>query len=122
MERKQCTNIDEYISMFPEQVQRLLQQVRAAIRKAAPEATEKISYGIPTFYLSGNLVHFGAYKNHIGFYPSPAGLNVFKKELAIYKGSKGSVHFPLDMPIPVDLIKKIVTIRVGQNLEKIRKV
>ena len=111
--------IDEYIAQFPEDVQEKLQQVRAIVRKAAPATEEKIGYGIPTFTLNGkNLVHFGGFKNHIGFYPAPQGLEEFKKELAGYKGAKGSVQFPLDKPLPVTLIKKIVKFRVKGNIEK----
>ena len=107
--------IDEYIALFPKEVQAKLKQVRAAIIKAAPKATEAIKYGIPTYVLNGNLVHFGGYKTHIGFYPSPRGLEEFKKELAAYKGGKGTVQFPLDEPIPVGLITKIVKYRVAMN-------
>ena len=110
--------IDEYIAGFPPDVQEILQKVRATIRKAAPEAEEAIKYGIPTFTLKGNLVHFGAYKKHIGFYPAPTGLEEFKEELSAYEGSKGTVRFPLDKPIPFDLISKIVKFRVQENLER----
>jgi uncharacterized protein YdhG (YjbR/CyaY superfamily) len=113
-------NIDEYISNFPAEIQILLEQVRATIRKAAPEAKEAIKYGMPTFVLNGNLVHFAAFKNHIGFYPVPTGIEAFKKELSVYKGGKGSVQFPLDKPMPLDLIIKIVKFRVKENLEKAR--
>ena len=110
--------IDQYIAGFPPDVQEILQKVRATIRKAAPEAEEAIKYGIPTFTLKGNLVHFGAYKKHIGFYPAPTGLEEFKEELSAYEGSKGTVRFPLDKPIPFDLISKIVKFRVQENLER----
>lgn len=113
-------NIDEYISNFPAEIQILLEQVRATIKKAAPEAKEAIKYGMPTFVLNGNLVHFAAFKNHIGFYPVPTGIEAFKKELSVYKGGKGSVKFPLDKPMPLDLIIKIVKFRVKENLEKAR--
>ena len=113
-------DIDEYIASFPEEVRAALQQVRAAIRKAAPDASETISYAIPTFVLHGNLVHFGGYKNHIGFYATPTGHEAFKEELAAYKQGKGSVQFPLDEPMPLDLITRIVKFRVGKNLEKAR--
>jgi len=109
--------IDEYIASFPEETRVLLTQLRDAIRKASPEAEEKISYGIPTFTLKGNLVHFAAYKNHIGFYPAPAGIEAFRKELSPYKGAKGSVKFPINKPIPLDLIIKIVKFRTRQNQE-----
>ena len=112
------TTIDEYIAGFPPNVRRLLRQVRATIRKAAPKAEEKISYQIPTFFLHGNLVHFGAFKEHIGFYPAPMGLKEFEKELSKYAGSKGSVRFPLDQPMPLGLITRIVKFRVKKNLER----
>lgn len=110
------STIDEYISVFPEDVQKILQMIRATIQKAAPEAKEAIKYAIPTFVLKGNLVHFAAYKNHIGFYPAPSGLQAFKEELSGYKGAKGSVQFPIDQPLPLDLIAKIVEFRVKENL------
>lgn len=110
------TTIDEYIAGFPVGVQKILQEVREVIKQAAPEAEETISYGIPTFKLQGNLVHFGGYKSHIGFYPAPRGLEKFKEELSAYEGSKGTVKFPLDKPIPYDLIRKIVAFRVQDNL------
>nr|WP_068888725.1 DUF1801 domain-containing protein [Pedobacter panaciterrae] len=109
-------NIDEYIASFPDDVQEILQELRATIRKAAPEAEEKISYAIPTFAFKGNLVHFAAYKKHIGFYPAPSGLEAFKEELSSYKGAKGSVQFPIDKPLPFPLITKIVKFRVIENL------
>lgn len=112
------TNIDEYIAQFPKDVQEILQELRAIIRKAAPDAEEAISYQMPTFKLKGNLVHFAAYKNHIGFYPAPRGIEAFKEELSAYKGGKGSVQFPIDKPLPLDLISKIVHYRVIENLEK----
>ena len=111
-------NIDEYIADFPKDVQKLLQQLRSTIKKAAPKAEEKIAYGIPTFTLNGNLVHFGAYKTHIGFYPAPSGLEAFEKELAPYVTGKGTAQFPLDKPLPLDLITQIVNFRVMKNLEK----
>lgn len=109
-------NIDEFISAYPEDQQKMLTEMRQVIRKAAPKATEKICYGIPTFYLNGNLVHFSGYKNHIGFYPAPSGILAFKKELAAYKTSKGAVQFPLDQALPAALILKIVKYRVKENL------
>ncbi len=111
-------NIDDYIAGFPEDVQAILQKVRATIRKAAPDAEEKISYQIPTFTLKGNLVHFGAFKKHIGFFPASSGIQKFKKELAVYEGSKGTVRFPLDKPIPFGLISKITKFRVKENLAR----
>ena len=114
----QPTTIDEYIAQFPEDVQRVLSEIRAVIREAAPEATEKISYSAPTFFLRGNLVHFAAHKQHIGFYPTPSGIEAFQAELAPYKQSKGAVQFPLDQPIPYELISRIVKFRVAENLKK----
>jgi uncharacterized protein YdhG (YjbR/CyaY superfamily) len=110
--------IDEYITGFPADIQEILQKIRSTVREAAPEAKERISYQMPTFALSGNLVHFAAYKNHIGFYPVPSGIEAFKEELSQYEGGKGSVQFPLDQPIPYDLISRIVKFRVKENLEK----
>jgi uncharacterized protein YdhG (YjbR/CyaY superfamily) len=110
--------IDDYIAGFPPDVQAILQQIRQTIHEAAPEATEKISYAMPTFYLHGNLVHFAAFKTHIGFYPVPTGIEKFKKELSQYKQGKGSVQFPLDQPMPLDLISRIVKFRVKENKEK----
>ena len=110
--------IDAYIAGFPTGIQKILQQVRVTIKKAAPQAAETIKYAMPTFTLNGNLVHFAAFKNHIGFYPAPMGIEAFKKELSVYKGAKGSVQFPLDQPMPLALITKIVAFRVTQNLEK----
>ncbi len=108
---KQLTTIDEYISGFPDEVQTILQNVRMTIKNAAPDAKECIKYGIPTFVLNGNLVHFGGFKNHIGFYPAPSGISKFSDELSIYKGAKGSVQFPLDKAIPYGLISRIVEFR-----------
>jgi len=112
------TGIDEYIANFPKDIQVILKKIRTTIRKAAPNAEEAIKYQMPTFVLGGNLVHFAAFKNHIGFYPVPTGIEKFKKELSVYKGAKGSVQFPLDKPIPYELIGKIVKSRVKENLEK----
>jgi uncharacterized protein YdhG (YjbR/CyaY superfamily) len=113
---EKVNNIDEYIVGFPVNIQKLLQQVRETIKKAAPGAGETIKYAIPTFTLNGgNLVHFAAFKNHIGFYPTPHGIQAFEKELSAYKGAKGSVQFPLDQPMPLQLISKIVKYRVTQN-------
>jgi uncharacterized protein YdhG (YjbR/CyaY superfamily) len=117
-DRTSARNIDEYIAGFPGDVQAVLQQIRATIRKAAPEAQETINYGIPTFTLHGNLVHFAAFKKHIGFYPTPSGIEKFKAELAGYESAKGSVQFPLDKPIPYELITQIVTFRVEENRGK----
>ena len=109
------TTIDAYIAAFPDDVQSILQQIRRTIHDAAPEATEAISYQMPTFKLHGNLVHFGAFKNHIGFYPVPSGIEAFQDELAAYKQGKGSIQFPLDRPMPFDLIRRIVEYRVQEN-------
>lgn len=111
-------NIDEYIAGFPDKVKRKLQQVRTIIKHNAPDAEETISYAMPTFTLNGNLVHFAAFKNHIGFYPTPLGIDEFEKELSVYKQGKGSVQFPLDKTMPSDLISRIVKFRVKKNLEK----
>jgi uncharacterized protein YdhG (YjbR/CyaY superfamily) len=111
-------NIDEYIAGFPQDVQAMLEKIRTTIRRAAPGAEETISYQIPTFTLKGNLVHFAAFKKHIGFYPTSTGIAKFKDELAAYKSAKGSVQFPLDKPIPYGLIGRIVRFRVRENLER----
>jgi uncharacterized protein YdhG (YjbR/CyaY superfamily) len=110
--------IDEYIAQFPEDVQQILTRIRAVIHEAAPQAVERISYQMPAFYLKGNLVYFGAHKQHIGFYPTGSGIEAFKEEVAAYKGSKGAVQFPLDEPIPYELISKMVKFRVAENLKK----
>ena len=111
-------NIDEYIAGFPQEVRGILKKIRATIRAAAPDAEEAIKYRMPTFILEGNLVHFAAFKNHIGFYPTPTGIEKFKDELSVYEGAKGSVRFPLEEPVPFGLISKIVKLRVKENLEK----
>jgi len=118
MNNSKPANIDEYIARFPKDVLGILGQLRATIRKAAPNAEEAISYQMPTFRLKGNLVHFAAYKNHIGFYPTPSGIEKFKKELSVYEGAKGSVKFPIDKPLPFDLVSEIVKFRVQENLER----
>ena len=117
-DRRAPSTIDEYIAGFPPEVQAILEKVRRTIRKAAPGAEETIKYQMPTFTLKGNLVHFAAFNTHIGFYPVPTGIEKFKKELAGYKGGKGSVQFPLDQPIPYGLISKIVKFRVKDNLAR----
>jgi uncharacterized protein YdhG (YjbR/CyaY superfamily) len=109
------SSIDEYIETFPTLVQEKLQEIRLTIHESAPEATEAISYQMPTFKLNGNLVHFAAYEHHIGFYPIPTGMEAFKEELSHYKTGKGSVQFPLDQPLPLDLIRRIVEFRVKEN-------
>ncbi len=107
--------IDWYIAAFPKNVQGILKKLRKTIRETAPEAEETIAYGIPTFKQNGNLVHFAAFKRHIGFYPTPSAIAAFKKELSSYKQAKGSVQFPIDEPIPFGLVKKIVKFRVKEN-------
>jgi uncharacterized protein YdhG (YjbR/CyaY superfamily) len=118
MKTTQAANIDEYIAGYPDNIQHLLQEMRTTIRQAAPEAEEAIKYGIPTFTLKGNLVHFGAFKNHIGFYPTPGGIAEFKEDLSVYDGDKGTIRFPIDKPLPLALISKMVKFRVHKNLEK----
>ena len=115
--RKKFKTIDEYISVFSPSVQKILSQLRETIRDVAPKAEETISYGIPTFKLKGNLVHFAAFKNHIGFYPTPSAIDAFDEELSPYKHAKGSVQFPIEKPIPFDLVRKIVKYRVEESLE-----
>ena len=110
--------VDEYIAAFPKPTQDILQELRKKIRDSAPEAQELISYNMPAFKLGGALVYYAAYKNHIGFYPTPSGIEAFKKELATYEQAKGSVQFPIDKPLPLSLISKIVKYRVRENLEK----
>ena len=116
--KKPPADIDEYIAGFPVDIRAILEEIRATIRKAAPEATEAISYQMPTFRLDGNLVHFAAFSKHIGFYPAPTGTEKFREALSAYKGGKGSVQFPLDKPVPFDLIEKIVRFRVEENKKK----
>ncbi|MHC1767396.1 MAG: iron chaperone [Verrucomicrobiia bacterium] len=112
-------NIDEYIAGFPRDVQRKLQQIRSVIRDAAPDAVEAIRYRIPTFILDGNLVHFAGFQKHIGFYPTPSAIEAFSGELAKYERAKGSVQFPLDSPVPVTLIRRMVEFRVKETREKL---
>ena len=111
-------NIDEYISHFSGEIQVILERLRRVIQESAPEATEAISYGMPTFKQNGNLVHFAAHKHHIGFYPAPSGIAAFKKELAAYKTSKGALQFPLDKPVPYKLVEEIVRFRVKEARDK----
>jgi uncharacterized protein YdhG (YjbR/CyaY superfamily) len=120
-EKEGPENIDEYISGFPEEIRDLLEQIRQTIRNAAPEATEAISYQMPTFRLNGNLVHFAAFKGHIGLYPAPTGIETFRKELSAYKGGKGSVQFPITDPLPLDLITRIVRFRADENRKKTKQ-
>lgn len=110
--------IDDYISTFPQNIQEILQKLRKTISKAAPNAEETISYQMPTFKLKRNLVHFAAYKNHIGFYPTPSAIEAFKKELSSYETSKGTIKFPLNKPIPFDLVKRIVEFRLREDLNQ----
>jgi uncharacterized protein YdhG (YjbR/CyaY superfamily) len=121
VQKTELKTINQYLKLFPKDTQAKLIELRLAIKKSAPQAQEKISYQMPTFYLNGNLVHFAAYKNHIGFYPTPSGIKAFKKELTKYKTSKGAVQFPLDKKLPLSLIKKIVKYRVKENLKKLIK-
>ncbi len=118
-DNQEAKNIDEYISNFPEDVQLILKKLRKAIAKAAPDAEETIKYRMPTFVLyKRNLVHFAAFKNHIGFYPTPSAIIAFKDELTPYKQSKGAIQFPINEPIPLDLVRRIVEFRVKENLDK----
>lgn len=110
--------IDEYILQFSPHVQAILKKLQNVIKEAAPQAQEKISWKMPTFVLGGNLVHFAAFKHHIGFYPGPSGIEAFKSELSNYKGAKGSVQFPLDKPLPYELIGAIVKFRAAENTAK----
>lgn len=115
---KTFTDINEYISEFPDEIKAVLEQIRETIQQAAPGAKEAIRYGMPTFVLNGNLVHFAAYKNHIGFYPAPSGIDEFIEELAVYRTGKGTIQFPIKQPIPFNLVKKVVEFRVKENLGK----
>lgn len=110
-----AATIDEYITEFPVAVKTRLRELRSTIQRAAPLATERIAYRIPTFYLNGNLVHFAAFAHHIGFYPGPSGIAAFREALARYKSAKGSVQFPHDEPLPLDLVECIVKFRAGEN-------
>lgn len=112
------SSVDEYIKVFPGKTKTLLEKLRKTIKRAAPQAEEVISYNMPAFKLHGALVYYAGYKNHIGFYPTTSGIAAFRKELSVYKGAKGSVQFPLDHPLPVDLVTRIVKFRVKENLEK----
>ena len=118
MKQAPPADIDAYIAGFPPEVQAILQQIRAIVREEAPEARETISYQMPTFVLRKNLVHFAAFKNHIGFYPTPSGTEAFQAELAAYQGGKGSIRFPLDQPIPYELIRRIVRFRVAEETSR----
>jgi len=118
MKTTKASTIDEYIAGFPEEVQAVLEQIRATVKEVVPQAAETIKYDMPTFVLNGNLVHFAAFKKHIGFYPAPTGDPAFEEELSGYKQGKGSVQFPLDQPMPLNLIIKIVKDRVKKTGEK----
>ncbi|MFD2611271.1 iron chaperone [Paenibacillus gansuensis] len=118
MDKTGFETTDQYISTFPPEVQQLLHQVRQAIREVVPQAEERISYQMPTFALHGNLVHFAAFKHHIGFYPGASGIEMFQHEFAKYKWAKGSVQFPMDEPLPLDLIRRITAFRVEENKRK----
>ena len=113
-------NTDDYIRQFPEKQQAALEQIRKAIKAAAPAAEEVISYQMPAYKQNGMLVYFAGYENHVGFYPTPSGIEAFKKELAVYKGAKGSVQFPIDKPLPLGLIKKIVQFRIKENAGNVK--
>jgi uncharacterized protein YdhG (YjbR/CyaY superfamily) len=119
--RKTPKDFNDYSDRFPKEVQQRLQKLRLTVKKTAPQAKEKISYGIPAFTLNGMLVWFAAFKNHIGFYPRTSAIAAFKKELSAYKGAKGSVQFPFDKPLPLPLISRIVKFRVKENLSKAKK-
>jgi uncharacterized protein YdhG (YjbR/CyaY superfamily) len=121
MDKNSFNTIDEYIAQFPEDVQKKLKELRKVIKTAAPEAEERISYQMPTFRLNGNLVHFAAFKNHIGFYPAPSGINAFETEISAYQSSKGTLRFALDKPLPLELVSKIVKFRVAEDLKKAKK-
>jgi len=118
MENNKFTSIDEYIALFPEGIQKKLQEIRATIKTAAPGTEEKISYQMPTFAQKGILVYFAAWKDHIGFYPTSSGTQAFKHELSVYESTKGTVKFPLEKPLPLDLISRIVKFRLAENLKK----
>ncbi|WP_276360333.1 DUF1801 domain-containing protein [Daejeonella sp. H1SJ63] len=113
-------NIDQYIALYPDNVQKILQKIRMVISETAPEAQETISYQIPTFKLNGNLVHFAAFKNHIGFYPGSGAIEVFRDQLSAYPVSKGTVRFPVSDELPYDLIREITSFRANENLSKVK--
>jgi len=118
--KKEHSSVDEYIRSFPEHAQKKLKELRKVVNEQAPEAQERISYGMPAFFLKGNLVYFAAFSKHIGFYPGANGIDAFKNELSKYKIGKGSVQFPMGEPLPIGLIKRIVRFRVEENLKKKR--
>ncbi|MCE8428949.1 MAG: DUF1801 domain-containing protein [Candidatus Methanoperedens sp.] len=119
--KKKYSSIDEYIRSFPEQIQKKLEELRNVIKEQVPEALEKISYQMPAFFLNGNLVYFAGYSKHIGFYPGASGIDAFKSELSKYKYAKGSVQFPIEEPLPIELIKKIVNFKAEANVKKKEK-
>ncbi len=119
--KKEFTAIDEYITTFPKNVQTILEELRQAVKETAPEAEEAISYQMPAFKLNGNLVYFAAFKDHIGFFPTSSVMEVFEEEVKAYKTGKGTLRFPMDRPMPLDLVKKIVKYRVKENLDKKKK-
>lgn len=121
MKETTASTVDDYINQYPIDVQERLKMIRITIQGAAPDAVEKISYQMPCYYLNGNLVYYGAFKKHIGFYPTPSAIEAFKEELAHYKGSKGAVQFPYNQPMPLELIEKIVKFRVSENLLRNQK-
>lgn len=119
--KKSPTTVEEYIQEFPKEVQEIMQKIRAIVKEEAPEVQEKISYGMPTFSYKGVLVHFAAYKKHIGFYPTPSGITEFEEQLKPYKHAKGSAQFPLTKPIPYDLIRQIIKVRLEENVTKAKE-
>lgn len=121
MRNASYTTVEEYIAAFPEEIRALLEAMRATIRAAAPDAGERISYQIPTFTLHGNLVHYAAFKRHIGFYPASSGIAAFQEELAGYKQSRGAVQFPLDQPLPLELVARITRYRADENRARAAK-
>jgi uncharacterized protein YdhG (YjbR/CyaY superfamily) len=118
MKKNNVTSVDDYIAEQPVEIWEKLNELRQVIKRAAPKADEAISYGMPAYKFQGVLVYFGAYQNHIGFYPTGSGISAFKKELSVYVGSKGTVRFPIDKPLPLTLIKKIVRFRLKENEQK----
>ncbi|MGZ3931389.1 MAG: iron chaperone [Bacteroidia bacterium] len=121
MMQAKAESVDAYIRTFPAATQKLLKQIRVTIKKAAPKAEELISYRMPAYKLNGMLVYFAGYEHHIGFYPTASGVQQFRKEIAAYKSSKGAVQFPLDKPLPLALITRIVKFRVAENLQKVKE-
>jgi uncharacterized protein YdhG (YjbR/CyaY superfamily) len=116
--RKKFNDINEYIACFPKETQKILEDIRIVVKDAAPGAIETIKYSMPTLMLKGNLIHFAAFKNHIGLYPSPSGDEAFKNEIAPYKAAKSSIRFPIDKPIPFELIRKIIKFRISESMNK----